>query len=571
MMDGSKEVPLVDVRGLTVAFDGVIALDSIDITLKSDQVLGVVGETGAGKSVLARALIQLLPSNAKIVAGDIKVEGRSIAGLSNENLRLMRGGEVALIGTDAKALLDPVRPVGEQVADVLQAHKKIDRKEALAAAIDLFTKVGIVDPEQRSKAYPHQLSGGMAQRIIIAMALIAGPKVILADDATLGLDATIQVQVLDLLVARCRELGMGALIITHDLGIVARYCDRVAIMRRGKIEEETTTAAFLQSPSTSYGAELLAAARARPAPMSKAEPAAQSETTTSHPAIEVGNLRKYFNTPSGHVVKAVDDVSFVIPRGETLALVGESGSGKTTVGQCLVRLLSSDAGRVMFAGTDILSLSDRAFRPVRKNIQMVFQEPYVALNPRWQVQDLIGEPLALDPSARDARSRQKRVFEMLDLVRLSAKLATAYPHQLTAGEQKRVGMARALATRPEFVVFDEPTTALDIRVRAQIIDLVRDLQREMALATLFITHDLNSVRSLAHNVAVMRHGKIVERGETETIFASPQHDYTRMLLGAELPIEEFTPEDNNQGLTDEPIHSGNGRDRADRQRSTSKA
>lgn len=572
MMGQLDKTPLVEVSGLTVAFDGVTALDNINLTLRPDQVLGVVGETGAGKSVLARALIQLLPSNARVVAGDIMVEGKSIAKLSEEQLRLLRGGDVALIGTDAKALLDPVRPVGDQVADVLQAHKKIGRKEALAAAIDLFTKVGIVDPGQRANAYPHQLSGGMAQRIVIAMALIAGPKVILADDATLGLDATIQVQVLDLLVARCRELGMGALIITHDLGIVARYCDRVAIMRKGKIEEEMTTAAFLEAPSTPYGTELLAAAKARPVPMAKADPTATSPAApTARSTIEVNDLRKYFNTPSGHVVKAVDDVSFVIPRGETLALVGESGSGKTTVGQCLVRLLTADAGRVMFGGTDILGLSDRAFRPVRKNIQMVFQEPYVALNPRWQVQDLISEPLSLDPTARDAVSKRKRVLEMLDLVRLPARLATAYPHQLTAGEQKRVGMARALATRPEFVVFDEPTTALDIRVRAQIIDLVRDLQRDMALATLFITHDLNSVRSLAHNVAVMRYGKIVEMGETETIFASPQHDYTKMLLGAELPIEEFTAEQHNQGMTDEPIHSGNGRHRADRQRSTSTA
>lgn len=535
--------PLVEVKGLTVAFGGVVALDGIDITLLPDQVLGIVGETGAGKSVLARALIQLLPSSAEIVSGDIKVGGSSIAGLSPEGLRSMRGGEIALIGTDAKALLDPVRPVGEQVADVLQAHKRMGRKEALAAAIDLFTQVGIVDPAQRASAYPHQLSGGMAQRIIIAMALVAGPKVVLADDATLGLDATIQVQVLDLLVARCRKLGMGALIITHDLGIVAKYCDRVAIMRKGKIEEETTTSTFLRAPSTAYGAELLAAAKARPIPMVAAEPAAAvPDDKVPPPAIEVINLRKHFTTPSGHVIRAVDDVSFSVSRGETLALVGESGSGKTTVGQCLVRLLSSDTGKVNFGGTDLLGLSDREFRPVRKNIQMVFQEPYVALNPRWQVEDLISEPLALDSSANGAAAKRKRVLEMLDLVRLPAKLAKAYPHQLTAGEQKRVGMARALATRPEFVIFDEPTTALDIRIRAQIIDLIRDLQRDMALATLFITHDLNSVRSLAHNVAVMRYGKIVEIGEAARIFAAPQHDYTKMLLGAELPIEEFVPE-----------------------------
>ena len=543
MADITK-MPLIAVDGLTVSFDGVVALDHINIELRSDEVLGIVGETGAGKSVLARSLIQLLPGNAEIVAGEIRVGGRSISRISNEDLRRLRGGEIALIGTDAKALLDPVRPVGDQVADVLQAHRRISRREALAAAIDLFTKVGIIDAGQRANAYPHQLSGGMAQRIVIAMALIAGPKVILADDATLGLDATIQMQVLDLLVARCRELGMGAIIITHDLGIVARYCDRVAIMRRGRIEEETITAAFLGGPSTVYGTELLEAAKARPVPMAKVESAAPTSHTKvdRSPTIQVTNLVKHFNTPSGHVVRAVDDVSFSIPRGETLALVGESGSGKTTVGQCLVKLLAADSGSVTFLGKDILRLSDGEFRPMRKNIQMVFQEPYVALNPRWQVQELIGEPLALDPLMSGAAEKQKRVQEMLDLVGLSSRLASVYPHQLTAGEQKRVGIARALATRPEFVVFDEPTTALDIRVRAQIIDLVRDLQREMALATLFITHDLNSVRSLAHSAAVMRHGKIVEMGETERIFSAPQHDYTKMLLGAELPIEEYVPE-----------------------------
>lgn len=532
--------PLLEVEDLTVTFGDRKALDGITLTLRSDEVLGVVGETGAGKSVLARALIRLLPEAADIQARDIRVTGQSLEGMAAEDLRRLRGGEIALIGTDAKSLLDPVRPVGEQVADVLQAHRRIGRRLARQAAVDLFTKVGIVDPEKRAAAYPHQLSGGMAQRIVIAMALIAGPKVVLADDATLGLDATIQVQVLDLLVSRCRELGMGAVIITHDLGIVARYCDRVAIMRAGKIEEETTTAAFLEGPSTAYGAELLAAARARPVPMTQPAVAADAgEAQAVRPILEVLNLKKHFKTPSGHVVKAVDDVSFRIPRGETLALVGESGSGKTTVGQCLVRLLDSDSGSVLFGGADILGLTDNTFRPMRRNIQMVFQEPYVALNPRWTVADLIAEPLALDPTARTAADRNRRVLEMLDRVRLPARLAGAFPHQLTAGEQKRVGMARALATRPDFVVFDEPTTALDIRVRAQIIDLVRDLQREMQLATLFITHDLNSVRSLAHNVAVMRYGKIVEIGETERIFSAPQHDYTRMLLGAELPIEHF--------------------------------
>lgn len=537
MMQAQDKKPLLEIRDLSVSFGDKTVLHGVSLQLRPDEVLGIVGETGAGKSVLARALIDLLPGKGRISGGTVRVVDRDLRQMSDEDLRCLRGGEVALIGTDAKSLLDPVRPVGDQVADVLRAHKGVSASAARAEAVALFAKVGIVDPERRAEAYPHQLSGGMAQRVIIAMALIAHPRVILADDATLGLDATIQVQVLDLLVARCREAGMGAVIITHDLGIVARYCDRVAIMREGRIVEEGATAAFLQHPATDYGAELLASARARPVPMAKTEQ--RPDVDKEAPLLEVANLIKHFRTPSGHVVKAVDDVSFFLPKGQTLALVGESGSGKTTVGQCLVRLLGADSGKVRFNGRDVLTLPDKDFRPLRRNIQMVFQEPYVALNPRWTVARLIAEPLALDPSISSAAARQARALEMLDLVRLPARLAEVFPHELTAGEQKRVGMARALATRPDFVVFDEPTTALDIRVRAQIIDLVRELQREMQLATLFITHDLNSVRSLAHNVAVMRHGKIVEIGETERIFAHPQHDYTRMLLGAELPIERY--------------------------------
>ncbi|PZQ50040.1 MAG: ABC transporter ATP-binding protein [Rhodovulum sulfidophilum] len=537
----AADTPLLDVENLSIAYGEKTVLHGVSLTLAPDEVLGIVGETGAGKSVLARAMLDLLPGDGRVVSGSIRVAGQDLATLSEPARRVLRGGTVALIGTDAKSLLDPVRVVGAQVADVLRAHRGLGAAEAREAAIELFRKVGIVDPEKRAEAYPHQLSGGMAQRVVIAMALVAEPRVILADDATLGLDATIQVQVLDLLVARCRELGMGAVIITHDLGIVARYCDRVEIMRDGHIVETAATSDFLRAPATPYGAELLAAARARPAPMARVEETA----ATAKPLVEVVNLVKHFKTSSGHVVRAVDDVSFRVAPGETLALVGESGSGKTTVGQCLVRLLGSDSGAVIFRGQDVLGLPDTAFRTMRRDIQMVFQEPYVALNPRWTVERLVAEPLALDPALASPAAKRARVREMLDLVRLPARVAAAFPHQLTAGEQKRVGMARALATRPAFVVFDEPTTALDIRVRAQIIDLVRDLQREMRLATLFITHDLNSVRSLAHNVAVMRHGKIVEMGETERIFAAPSHDYTRMLLNAELPIEHFTAQGGN--------------------------
>jgi peptide/nickel transport system ATP-binding protein len=532
-MNTLKSNEVLNVGGLTVVHGDHEILDKIDFTLSRNEVLGIVGETGAGKSMLARALIDLLPDGVEISKGSVKFDGNEISSLSASKKRNLRGGQIALIGTNAKALLDPVQTVGNQVARVLRAHKRCSQKEADAEAIELFKKVGIVNPEARAKAYPHELSGGMAQRVVIAMAMIAHPKIVLADDATLGLDATIQVQVLDMLVAQAREQGVGVVLITHDLGIIAHYCDRVAIMRQGQIVEIGSVAEFLIKPKQAYSETLLEAAKARPVPM--AESSKVVDIAGQRPLLDVRELLKLFPTANG-VVRAVDGVSFSVGRNETLALVGESGSGKTTIGQCLVKLLSTTGGEVYFDGQETTSLSDNQFRPVRRRIQMVFQEPYVALNPRWSVRELISEPLGLVPEM-DRTSREKRVRELLDLVGISQQLLDDYPHELTAGEQKRVGIARALSTKPDFVVFDEPTTALDIRIRAQIIDLVRDLQKELGMSALFITHDLNSVRSLAHNVAVMRHGKIVEIGETETIFESPSHEYTRKLLAAELPIE----------------------------------
>lgn len=529
-----KGKDVLDVKNLTVGTDTHRILDDLSFTLARNEILGIVGETGAGKSVLARALIDLLPDGVEIHAGKVEFNGEDISTLPVKEKRHLRGGEIALIGTNAKALLDPVKTVGSQVANVLQAHKRSSRRDTEADAVELFRKVGIVDPEARAKAYPHELSGGMAQRVVIAMAMIARPQIVLADDATLGLDATIQVQVLDMLVEQSRENGVGVVLITHDLGIIAHYCDRVAIMKDGKIVEIGPVADFLKKPKENYSQALLEAAKVRPVPM--VEEGKIVDLASQRPLLEVGDLLKLFPMGNGTVVRAVDGVSFNVGRNETLALVGESGSGKTTAGQCLVRLLTTTGGEIRFDGQETTRLTAGQFRPLRRRIQMVFQEPYVALNPRWSVEDLIAEPLGLIPEM-GSRQRSDRVRELLDLVGISQRLTDAYPHELTAGEQKRVGIARALSTKPDFVVFDEPTTALDIRVRAQIIDLVRSLQKELGMSALFITHDLNSVRSLAHNVAVMRYGKIVEVGETERIFESPSHEYTRKLLAAELPIE----------------------------------
>lgn len=535
--------PVLEVEGLSVMFDDAdgpkTVLDGVSFALGRNEILGLVGETGAGKSVLARALIDLLPHGGRRTAGAVRVAGRDLTAMKPEAMRRMRGGEVALIGTNAKALLDPVERVGAQIVRVLRSHRRLSRAAAWGEAVKLLDAVGIVDPERRARAYPHELSGGMAQRVVIAMALVTGPKVILADDATLGLDATVSLQVLDILVQRSRDLGLSVVLITHDLGIVAHYCDRVAVMREGRIIEIQPVARFLEGPTEHYSVELLDAAKARPTP---AEPAAPKTAKYAGPLLAVENLTKFFpGGRPGELVRAVNGVSFSVERGQTLALVGESGSGKTTVGQCLVRLLDVTGGRIRFDGRDLAELPEREFRGLRPRMQMVFQEPYVALDPRWTVRHLVEEPLRMlkDVSRVD---RVKRVHRSLEMVGLPSRLAELYPHELTAGEQKRVGMARALATEPDFVVFDEPTTALDIRVRAQIIDLIRDLQKRMGLSALFITHDLNSVRSLAHDVAVMNRGKIVETGATEALFAAPKEAYTMKLLAAELPIEAVAEE-----------------------------
>ncbi|WP_413724014.1 ATP-binding cassette domain-containing protein [Sodalis sp. RH16] len=510
-------------------------LDGVSFELLPNEILGIVGETGAGKSMLARALMNLLPEGAVQRAGRIALGGKTIGEMSPRERQKVRGGNIALIGTNAKALLDPVQTVGRQIVRVLQRHRPQPKADAWQTMVNLLTEVGIVDPANRANAYPHELSGGMAQRVVIAMALVAEPAILLADDATLGLDATVSVQVLDMLVSRCKARGLSVVLITHDLGIIAHYCQRVAIMRRGRFVEIDDVNRFLAGPALPYSQALLAAALARPLP------ATHRDSGDRRPLLEVTGLVKLFpGKRPGQTVRAVDNVSFVIERGQTLALVGESGSGKTTIGQCLIQLLPMTSGIVTFDGQHISAMEPRLFRPLRKRIQMVFQEPYVALNPRWQVRRLMDEPLRMLENL-SARQRRERVAQGLDLVNLPAHYAEWYPHELSAGEQKRVGIARALISRPDFVIFDEPTTALDIRVRAQIIDLIRELQSRMHLTALFITHDLNSVRSLAHHVAVMNKGRIVEQGPVDTIFNAPADPYTLKLLSAELSIEGKPP------------------------------
>lgn len=533
------DVPLLDVRQLSVGFSGpggmTTALNAISFTLARSEVLGIVGETGAGKSVLARSIIGLLPDSGRISGGDVMFAGESLVAIPERQYRRLRGRKISLIGTNAKALLDPVTPIGRQIARIVRAHLGGSRQAAQQKAVALLRSVGIGQPEQWAKAYPHELSGGMAQRAMIAMALAGEPELLLADDPALGLDTTVQIQVLDLILQHARARRCAVILITHDLGIVAQYCHRIGVMQRGRLIELSAVDDFLRRPTLPYSERLLAAARARLTP-SGCMPARR---LLDHPLLRVWQLRKiYPATGERGEVRAVDGIDFVIKSGEVLAVVGESGAGKTTLGQCLLHLLPATEGQVLFDGTDITRLTSRQFRPFRRQMQMVFQESYLALDPHWRVAELIGEPFALlAPMTRAERAR--RVARLLEAVQLPASLANATPRELTAGEQKRVGIARALATDPAFIVFDEPTTALDVTVRAQIIELIRDLQAGAGLTALLITHDLNSVRSLAHHVIVMNRGKVVESGETEMVLSRPAEVYTRMLLTAELAISQL--------------------------------
>jgi peptide/nickel transport system ATP-binding protein len=532
------DVPLLDVRQLTVGFSGpdgiTTALKGISFTLARSEVLGIVGETGAGKSVLARSIIGLPPGSGWITSGEVMFAGRSLLAMPEHQYRRLRGCRISLIGTNAKALLDPVTPIGRQIARIIRAHLGGSRRAAQHRAVELLRSVGIGQPEQWATAYPHELSGGMAQRAVIAMALAGEPELLLADDPTLGLDATVQVQVLDLILQQSRARRCAVILITHDLGIVAQYCHRIGVMQEGRLIELGAVDDFLRRPALPYSTRLLMAARARPIPAERLPVGRLAD----RPLLQVRQLRKIFPATSERdEVRAVDGIDFVIGSGQTLAMVGESGAGKTTVGQCLLHLLPATEGQVLFGGRDISRLTARQFRPLRRQMQMVFQESYVSLNPRWRVADLIGEPFALLGSMTRTE-RDRRVARLLEMVQLPASLANATPRQLTAGEQKRVGIARALATDPVFIVFDEPTSTLDITVRAQIIELIRDLQVRAGLTALFITHDLNSVRSLAHHVVVMNRGRVVESGETELIFSCPTNAHTRALLAAELPISQ---------------------------------
>ncbi|WP_341674909.1 ABC transporter ATP-binding protein [Niveibacterium sp. SC-1] len=602
--------PLLDARDLSVHIDtpdGVVKpLAGVSFALQAGETYALLGESGCGKSMTAYALMRLLPPGGRLVGGDVLLQGRSLPALAEAQMRDVRGGEMAMIFQEPGTSLDPVATVGRQISEVLRLHRGLEAEDARREAVALLRQVGIADPERRIDEYPFQFSGGMKQRVMIAMALAGQPRLLIADEPTTALDVTVQAQVLELMAGLQRERGMAMLLITHDLGVVSRMAQRVGVMYAGHLVEEAPHGVFFAKSAHPYSQKLFEAlpqAGARGAPLASlagsvppltrdfvgcrfgercphawqrcheeapawhevetgqrvrchlydaelqratkrdvappvaAEAAAPAE---EDPAVvlAVRDVSVHFPIRRGllqrqvGVVKAVEAVSLEIPAGRTLALVGESGSGKTTLAKAILQLVLPTAGRIALSGHEITPGRGADAQRLRAQVQMVFQDPFSSLNPRLTVAQILDEGMRALGVSKDAQVRRRRTLDLLDQVGLRAEAAERYPHEFSGGQRQRIAIARALAVSPRLLICDEPTSALDVSVQAQILNLLRTLQKELGLAYLFITHNLAVVEYLAHEVAVMREGRIVEAGEAQSVFAAPRSDYTRSLLAA---------------------------------------
>ncbi|MDR6303439.1 microcin C transport system ATP-binding protein [Nitrobacter vulgaris] len=537
--------PLLDVCDLSVAFHHAggpsIAVDRISFEIKRGECVALVGESGSGKSVSALSVLKLLPyPAASHPSGNIRFNGRELLSLSEREIRSVRGNDISIIFQEPMTSLNPLHTIEEQIGEILLLHGGIRGAAARKRTLELLSQVGILDPETRLASYPHQLSGGQRQRVMIAMALANEPDLLIADEPTTALDVTVQAQILALLADIRARLGMSLLFITHDLGIVRRIADRVCVMNGGKIVEKGPVEEVFESPRHPYTRELLAA-EPKPDP---APPRPESPVVIAADDLKVwfpvrrGLLRRTV----GHI-KAVDGVTLKVRKGETLGVVGESGSGKTTLGLALLRLISSD-GPIVFLGKNIQGLRFKEMRPFRRDMQIVFQDPFGALSPRMSVGDIVAEGLSVHQRALTDAERETRVVKALKDVGLDPATRFRYPHEFSGGQRQRISIARAVVLEPNFVVLDEPTSALDMLFQAQMVDLLRELQRKRDLTYMFISHDLRVVASLASHLIVMRHGKVVEEGPASELFKSPKSDYTRALFAAAFRLETASGESN---------------------------
>ncbi len=521
---------VLEVSNLNIGFrqDGrdISAVRSVNFSVGKGETVALVGESGSGKSVTALSTVGLLPDSAR-VTGSVKYLGQEMVGATQAQLRRVRGNDISFIFQEPMTSLNPLHTIERQLAESLSLHQGLSGALARARSLELLDKVGIRDAESRLTAYPHQLSGGQRQRVMIAMALANGPELLVADEPTTALDVTIQAQILALLADLKQSEGLSLLFITHDLGIVRRIADRVCVMQGGEIVEQGLTAEIFANPQHPYTQKLLAAEpQGRPDPVAADAPVVvETEKLRVWFPIQQGFMRKVV----GHV-KAVNEASLSVRAGETLGIVGESGSGKTTMALAILRLIDS-TGRITVLGRDIQGLQTRAMRDHRRDMQIVFQDPFGSLSPRMTASEIIAEGLGVH-GLEPGRNRAEMVAEIMAEVGLNPAMAARYPHEFSGGQRQRIAIARAMILRPKLVVLDEPTSALDMTVQVQIVDLLRDLQRKWGLAYIFISHDLRVIRALAHKVMVMKNGDVVEAGLGADLFANPQTDYTRALMAA---------------------------------------
>jgi microcin C transport system ATP-binding protein len=530
--------PLLELRDLSVAFrqggNETLAVDRISFKMQKGQCVALVGESGSGKSVSALSVLKLLPyPSAYHPSGQILFKGRDLLQETEHELRHIRGNDISIIFQEPMTSLNPLHTIEQQIGEILQLHGGPRGQAATARIVELLTQVGVRDPESRLGSYPHQLSGGQRQRVMIAMALANEPDLLIADEPTTALDVTVQAQILELLADIRKRLGMSLLFITHDLGIVRRIADVVCVMNSGKIVEQGPVEQVFTSPQHAYTKALLAA-EPKPDP---APPRPNEKVVISANDLKVWFpiKRGLFRRTVGQI-KAVDGVTVAVRKGETLGVVGESGSGKTTLGLALLRLISSD-GPIVFLGKDIQGLRFNDMLPIRRDMQIVFQDPFGSLSPRMSVGDIVAEGLTVHQPKLQAEAREERVVTALKAVGLDPATRFRYPHEFSGGQRQRISIARAVVLEPTFLILDEPTSALDMLLQAEMVDLLRDLQRKNDLTYIFISHDLRVVASLASHLIVMRHGKVMEEGPAADLFKNPKSDYTRALFAAAYRME----------------------------------
>jgi microcin C transport system ATP-binding protein len=530
--------PLLSVQDLSVAFGRgereVLAVDRVSFDIRKGETLALVGESGSGKSVTALSVMRLLPYPAAWhPSGTVLFKGQDLMRLRENDMRRVRGDDITIVFQEPMTSLNPLHTIEKQIGEILLLHGGLVGAKARARTIELLTQVGLPDPEGRLQSFPHQLSGGQRQRVMIAMALANEPDLLIADEPTTALDVTVQAQILKLLKDLQSRLGMAILFITHDLGVVRKVADRVCVMKQGKIVEQGAVEAVFSAPQHAYTRELIAAEpKGDPAPLNpRGDVMIRTDDLKVWFPVKRGVLRKVV----GHI-KAVDGVSIEVRRGETLGIVGESGSGKTTLGLALLRLISSD-GPIVFMGHKLQGLKFKEMRPFRRDMQIVFQDPYGSLSPRMSIADIIEEGLPIHQPQLGRAEREERVVRALVDVGLDPQTRFRYPHEFSGGQRQRIAVARAVVLEPTFVVLDEPTSALDMLIQAQIVDLLRDLQQRKNLTYLFISHDLKVVAALASKLIVMHNGKVVEEGPSAEIFARPRSPYTRALFSAAFNLE----------------------------------